>query len=833
MEYINAMDKLLSKFSKGDELELRLQKATKDMWENLYKNILAFGPSISQTIVFGVKIDKNTTNRQILKFNNGTRSGSSFERKRNIQFAFQSGFKLNLAREEIVPAFSVNDASVIRIRLRISVILPELPEWRLDMSLIRFVEPENTQHLKQMKNQMFFKLNPKDMLTKGPIAIANKYDIELEYQGTDTPSKTDINDAIQKIKMRIDPDLEEREHYTSYLLKVARPLVDDKRLKFFRQRNGFKQLGSAAKEINRNTYFREVRPNIGKYYLTDKADGDRAIAYLSPEESFYITAKQVFPIGAKPDKLWIIDCELVDRLFVFDVMYANGKSLVSVSFSERMKHMDEAAKLIGCKPKVMIGLTEDNYSKEIPKLYNQKKRPYPIDGLMFTRGDQSYYRTNIYKWKPVDQMTIDFLVLNPVPKMMGVDPFIKKPNHTMYFLFCGISYDNFKRLRLRRIKNYSEIVGSMGRDDFFPIQFSPSDNPFAYIYYHPSSKESSPTSGNLHGHVAEFGYKDNRWHLHRMRPDKDGDVQANRSFGNSFMVADTIWQNYRKPLTLEEMITEDPSSNYFATKKSSIYISQTCYNSFVKSTVIRNTFKNSRFVIDLAAGNGQDMFRLQKVGVKHALFIDIDAAAVAEINGRKYELKHLALQTLQLDLTKPASVNLKVIQKLGVPMADGIMMNFAIHYMYTDQKTLRNLIELIHELLKDGGRIMITCLSGQRVFNLLKDISPGQSWDSYEGSVLKYSIRKEYRSSRLTKYGQKIAVKLPFSGDKYYEENLVNISNLVAEFARYKLEHEINSSFGDYLEQYSGEDKKHYNKMTPEDKKYVSLYQVITFYKIK
>ena len=835
------MDKVLSKFSKGDELELRLQKVTKDMWENLYKNIVDYKPVISQTIVFGVKIDKNTSNRQVVPFENGKRvKGILYERKKVLGYHFVSGFKLNLARETGVLAFSANDASMIRIRLRASTLLPDIPNWRLDMSLIREVSPDHVQHLKQLKTQMLYELDPKDMLTKGPLAIATRYEIELEYQGGDTPSKAALDDVMQKLKMRIDPELEEREYYKGYLLKVARPLVNDTRLSFFKRRNGFKQLGSAAKEINRNTYFREVLPNIDRYYLTDKADGERSIVYVNNDESFYLTAKQVFPIGTKSKKLWIMDCELVDRLYVFDVMYADGKSLVSEPFSERSKHLEEAAKLIGGKVKPLVKLDETTYRKEIPALYNRKKRPYPIDGLLFTRSDQSYYKTNIYKWKPVEQMTIDFLILEPLPKMMGVEPFIKKSGHKMYFLFCGISYDSFKRLGLRRVKNYQEIVGRLGRDDFFPIQFSPTDSPYAYIYYHPTGKQSisgkrktSAATGDLAGHVAEFGYKDGTWKLHRMRPDKDNDVLVNRSFGNSFMVADNVWQNYRKPLTLEEMVTETPAGNYFATKKTAIYAPQTNFNSFVKSTIVRNTFKNANFVVDLAAGNGQDMFRLQKAGVKRGLFIDIDAAAVAEMNQRKYELRSLKPQTLQLDLTKPAAVNLAEIQKLGVPMADGVMMNFAIHYVAINQTKLRNLISLIYSLLRVGGRVMITCLSGERVFHLLEGVDPGQAWNSYEGPVLKYSIRKDYRSPRLTKYGQRIGVKLPFSGGEYYEENLVNISNLVTEFARHKLEHEINRSFEEYLEQYSREDKKHYDMLNEEDKKYVSLYQVLTFYKIK
>ena len=168
---------------------------------------------------------------------------------------------------------------------------------------------------------------------------------------------------MQKLKMRIDPELEEREYYKGYLLKVARPLVNDTRLSFFKRRNGFKQLGSAAKEINRNTYFREVLPNIDRYYLTDKADGERSIVYVNNDESFYLTAKQVFPIGTKSKKLWIMDCELVDRLYVFDVMYADGKSLVSEPFSERSKHLEEAAKLSGGKVKPLVKLDETTYRK--------------------------------------------------------------------------------------------------------------------------------------------------------------------------------------------------------------------------------------------------------------------------------------------------------------------------------------------------------------------------------------------------------------------------------------------------------------------------------------
>ncbi|KAL4123621.1 hypothetical protein PRIC2_009472 [Phytophthora ramorum] len=81
--------------------------------------------------------------------------------------------------------------------------------------------------------------------------------------------------------------------------------------------------------------------------------------------------------------------------------------------------------------KTFIKLAKDTYGKQIKEFYDTK-RAYHIDGLIFTpegeyykvavkqrknKYESIYYSTTIsFKWKPLDQLTIDFYLMKHASK---------------------------------------------------------------------------------------------------------------------------------------------------------------------------------------------------------------------------------------------------------------------------------------------------------------------------------------------------------------------------------------------------------------------------------
>ena len=81
--------------------------------------------------------------------------------------------------------------------------------------------------------------------------------------------------------------------------------------------------------------------------------------------------------------------------------------------------------------------------------------------------------------------------------------------------------------------------------------------------------------------------------------------------------------------------------------------------------------------------------------------------------------------------------------------------------------------------------------------------------------------------------GQKIDVLLPFSNDNYYTEYLVNIDYIADAFKEHNIILESDQSFSEYLDVFKKENKKVYDLLDNNDKKYVSLYHYYCLYKRK
>jgi len=407
-------------------------------------------------------------------------------------------------------------------------------------------------------------------------------------------------------------------------------------------------------------------------------------------------------------------------LFTFDVIMIEGKSIVNCTFGERIKYLDKATNLINkwCAPqskqllaevKQFVRLTQKNYAKEIFRLYKRSNRPYEIDGLIFTpdgpsKSDIEYNKTNqfrqinttyknmdVWKWKPIP--SIDFLIRKPAESMLGKSPYIQKAGHTLYFLFSGINRRIFEKMNITPVKNYLSLFGGdMLQRQYFPIQFTPSSNPMAYLYWHPNNIKPNaggkteikqdriinrnvdnqlrdyivPVNTEIYGFdsvdlkpshsgksehgldkkIGEFrliidkATGEETWKLMKIRTDRTKDVERGNDFGNDFIVtAERIWDNFHNPLLMKDLIITPTDykkrmKGYFKEVDSSLHRPQRSFNSFVKNTLWQE-FRGKSWVVDMGGGKGQDLFRYASLNMHNVLFLDIDARALSELLTKK------------------------------------------------------------------------------------------------------------------------------------------------------------------------------------------------------
>jgi len=603
--------------------------------------------------------------------------------------------------------------------------------------------------------------------------------------------------------------------YQDIIYEISKYIKPEKSEKF-KSEYGIKQLSNQVIELNKLIYYKELKEEILDYYITDKIDGKRAILYISNNESYEISDK-LEKIDIRLDGINIIDCEKYkNEYYIFDVMVYNNKNIVNEKFRERKKYF-EKFKSIGIKEKKFIKL-EKNYKKQIKELKKEKKE-YEIDGIIFTPENGRYNDMRVYKYKSIDDLTIDFLIK-------------KNINNNNYILFCGISRRVLFKLRMRLIENYEKYfnINTNNLPDYLPIQFEPSNFRKAYYYnnYNENNKDNNKNK-NLDGEIGEFRYdiKEGEWKLKKIREDRKIEVERGNYFGNNYKIAENIWMSYSNILNIED--EEKEENMYFEVDNNELQKASRNYNSYVKTEIFKN-IQNTEWVMDLASGKGQDLFRYSEARVKNIIFLEIDKMALEELINRKHSFSNdskyrnsMKILIQNVDLLDDYNKNIRKVDNVyNSNKIDLIMCNLAFHYFMKDKKSMENIIKLIDHYLNKNGRFIMMAFDGDKINKLLKE---NDEWTIKVNNKIKYSIRKKYDGKKIEGVGQKIEVILPFSGEKYYEEYLINIEEIQKEFNKYNIKLLNNKSFLDYYNNY-------HKDLDDNDKKYVDLYHYYLFKKL-
>lgn len=787
--------------------------------------------------------------------------------------------------------------------------------FRIDMTVTRQITGSDAQSsLREIVNSMFrsplrrsnesmtpdnlFRLLRLDDPESGAQALYT-YEMELEFVGSDPKALrvADITNAAESILRLANPDyvreaiLQEEIHFIAAQVIEGAPGV----LRKFEHEWGLKKLTPQVRALTRADY-RTIYPPL-RYYATDKADGVRALASVR-DRRLYVVADRLYEFGmpeepalldsqeekkhgtgsqlsprdlALTEKITIVDAEFVlgkqddgsdSALYVFDVIAVAGEIVAKQGFEHRVGRLAEAVGIIQLfgldasgKPYAHFETAERKVLKEQFEAIYRTPRPYAKDGMILVEPGRPWYQTLSYKWKDEWNTTIDFLARRAPPSVLGKEPFVDLPGHELHLLFVGITPELFSSLGLQYSPGYQDLFGTrMNAGSYFPIQFQPSDVPYAYLYQHPKKqpKDWDFWVAKVDEKVIELrctgtciaaggGAPRPEWQLVRVREDRARELVTKRYFGNDFRIAELTWLNYVDKFPFEQLY-EGPSLDYFVRPKEGIYRAQTGFTSFVKTQLIER-LAHSPSVVDLAAGKGQDLRRYLNAGVEHLFVVDQDRAALSELIRRKYSIakqrqpgraKKASQRTstrvhlLVADLTDPWEQTQKRLLDLGLPPdgAKAVVINLAVHYFTGSAEVLRNLIILIGKIVQIGGLVMITTMFGDQVHKLLEEngVEPNATWDSRQDTALKYSIKRLYTGDALESVGQKIGVLLPFSDGEYYEEFLVNVEFVEKEFADRGFSALSATSFVEHLNEFRTRKPKVYSQLTPQDKEYLALY---------
>lgn len=662
-------------------------------------------------------------------------------------------------------------------------------------------------------------------------------------------------------------------------------------------------------------------PNYGivsiqeNYAVTEKADGERLLMYISGDSYAYLINNtfEVFETNMRTDSSKLIgshiDGEFVswdrrkptaskDLFAIFDI-YSNG--INTPLFEKPLMERVEAAKEIVKHLKAPTGsestidVMVKNHrtvpvdgKKTIFDLCNDimyEDHPYHVDGLILTpttipvfayyprqspKFDRLFYRSarwdRLFKWKPHDQNTIDFLV-----KQTGDTVAESGEKQRMFQLYNGQRRGKYDaktiQENLQMVHQHTKALTSGNpmppRDDTYAeTAFRPMEN------YYPgmdTAKLSITTDDTVldsmgqpieNDSIVEFAYDvtDRIWLPLRVRDDKTRMYRSKGKIGgaaNDFDVALNIWRSIHNPVTLGMMCGKErvplkqlrtdeeqdltTESVYYAREVPREYSLSLemleFHNMVIKAFLYRYNHKK-RQLLELACGKCGDLRRWEEAGYQMVLGIDVSKdnivnpsdGAYARVANRKRAPRVPAVyaflvgdvakpltsledtesrsifNVLQGDKQRPGSQELQPLFARAQHGFDVVSCQFAIHYFFKDEQTLRGFMKNVTTYLSKGGVFVGTCMDGRLVDELLSS-SPNGIAEGRKSGVAMWALRRRYQTplSNEAPFGQKIDVYLEMT-QQVIPEYLVNFEYLITLAEEYGLRLEKSLLFDTTLE---------------------------------
>ena len=836
------MDEIVQEYKrtrKDFELELRYFNISQEIFTDLKNKFTKLGNVTESNTIDFIKSQGRDLKFIWTKFYDRKQKKSTsetFTEKKNIKYHYVTlgtTFKISLSKETKVSKFHVNpETTIVRVKRRFSF-EKTFKGFRVDMTMVLQFLFSDVKDLPSRIHHLFG-------LSINEFQIIPNVKFELEIEHITSPRDLESENLIdihKSIISMMEPQEVNKQLMKDKIKQLAKKFGDNIHAETL------KLLLPRVTTLDKIQYG-DIFPPIG-YYLTDKIDGERGLIIIQNntlqlitheiKEWCFANGEPTLIVGSQKLKksgdiknLTIIDCEVYeDKIYTFDVLWIDGESIIKQTLSERLKHLENATKLvqefISAQPKEFTELTEENLEKTVQNIVKPNKN-YKKDGIILSKNTIYFAKSN-FKWKPLELVTIDFLVKKSSVK-------------NIYYLFSGITQELMESLNMSFIQDYPIIFPDIYQlimkesKSIFPIQFQPSNFPLAYIFEY-SGKE------DIDGQICELsfgGISKNRvkWSLIKVRSDRQHLLQFGNYYGNFFEVAEKNWLNYMDPFHLEELYN-GPVNLYFSRQKNDRYDAQTAFISFVKSDFI-SKLVNKNTVVDCGIGKGQDLRRYFEAGISYLIGIDIDSAALAEVIRRKFSLIERTkiryktnVTLLNIDLTIPHIQIIEQLKQMNFEKTDAIVFNLSIHYLIGNEALMLNIITLCKKITRENAVVMITCLDGRKVSKLLETLNLGEKWSVVEDDLEKYAIEKRYKGKTLEKTGQKIAVRMPFTNE-YYEENLVNIDHLIKMFKLQGFTLESEQSFEAFEEKYNSSVRLA-KKFTENDKKWVYLFVYLLFKK--
>ena len=546
----------------------------------------------------------------------------------------------------------------------------------------------------------------------------NKYEFEIDIQESDNKDFY-IRQMIFILDNNILPlKKEKQKNILENYMKFVSSLFNDDALKLINKNKEIILINPKPTTLEKSNLLEITENNFGivsileNYAVTEKADGERFLMYIDENSNVYLinNIKQVRGCNIKTTcKNSIFDGELIvcekrlnklhdkDLFAIFDVYFFNDKDITNLPlilngkdnedrYSYMYKFLDKINDNISHDIIVKKQLVPDENNSIYNRCYDILSNniyEYDIDGLIFTPLFIPVYSNHankpikiskfprwekVFKWKPPEQNSIDFLVKEVNKKKILYDG--KEYKEFILQISYGINdisvYEGINQITSKSIenKNYYQIK------DFIIDEVIQKSHILIKKDGKCYTEEEEEIVNNS---IIEF-YFDNKtptlslekkWKPLRVRHDKNKKFNNPNSDKqqtvNHYDVAMNVWRSIDDPITTELIsgilkdkdinkqnnlsTSSDKYYNRYTEKNSNIQLSK--YLNYFHNHIIKFNLYNDRqkksSLLELGCGQGSDMTRWVRSGYKNILGIDKSLDNIKNPNHGIYNryIKHI------------------------------------------------------------------------------------------------------------------------------------------------------------------------------------------------
>lgn len=590
-----------------------------------------------------------------------------------------------------------------QLGIRFAINQEQMMIAELNEKLLTILNRENPDLIRK-KERYVIKLSSEFELHLTKILQNNeiKYEVEIEFVGSEIKNeikwKNELNKYITSIHKYIKVEFISKKVLESIFSKFPRTL---------------NQILNKPSTLTKN----DIGKLLLNYTVTDKADGERNLLFIDKFGFGFLINNQFELIYLDEFKGYnnsIFDGEYIeylDKFLIFDCIQYKNKTMINKLLFERLEKVDEFVKSkMSNKVRSKIFYVDLKYLNEdmkkiarkinnvkVPKdfnsfllsLWNDRKDrfQYTLDGLIFTpiNGVYKDYNKEIFKWK--DKHTIDVRV--------------KYDSKNKYW--------KFDVNRFGKTPDYLDIYYKPNKD----IEFKMRDDD-----------------------IVEFIYskKYNGWIPLRIRKDK--------LYPNAKLTVGGVLNAVHDDISIKDITNIKPqefgqryyqeSNDTYKKRIKAIDYPMRKFHNIVKKELI-NKGSKKKFLLDLAVGKGGDLMKWKKAGYDVILGIDISKKSLDEFKKRIRKNEKMDIFMVHGDSTKRIrngecafdqenkNILKRFFNKYPNVKFDKIVCNFAIHYMFMNEKDrtgkerISSFFKNISELIDDDGLFVGTFISGKKL----------------------------------------------------------------------------------------------------------------------